>query len=637
MNSEFALSVIIKTTIVLLTAATSAFLLRKAAASARHVIWTAALVSILLLPILAVKLPTLELRVLPIPSQNTSPTATPAVTAPVPTFRPEIVAADTVASPATGRPVRTQWSTAEILFVAWLMGAALVGIRSVVGFMMIRRLLKRATGALAPERLFMLNELLRTFALRGKVTVRLSDRSVTPMTTGLRASAILLPAEANDWPEERLRFVLAHELAHVKRKDTLMQVPIQVACSLHWFNPLVWIAHRRFLIERERACDDFVINTGAQPDAYAGHLLDIARSVRHKPHFAFSGIFMANRSQLETRLLSILDKNMNRKSPNRIVLAVTVVTVITLLVPLATVQLRAQQSKQPAPIAPQQPAATPLVERAPQEKGFIISDGEKAAFDKLKTEQERERFIEQFFQQQDRFLQDPQITQYLDAARQQQDAIRDQKDAIEQAVRNYRVQYQDATQEQKDAIEQAVRNYRETFDSAEMGRQAEIIQERLRELGLTRQGFVVTDPQVWDYFQALGLRPNKEHVDKAVGPLTDALQDSSAEVRGAAAQALGELRDNRAVAPLIKSLGDRDAEVRQRAAHALGEIRDASAAGALIQAVKDPDPGVREYAIVALANMRSTDALNAVLEAMKDADPAVRKAAVEALAQIVKQ
>jgi len=267
-------------------------------------------------------------------------------------------------------------------------------------------------------------------------------------------------------------------------------------------------------------------------------------------------------------------------------------------------------------VAPPQPVATPpSVERAPQEKGFIISDGDKAAFDKLKTEQERERFIEQFFQQQDRFLQDSQIQQYLDAARQQQNAIEDQKDAIEQAVRNYR----------------------DTFDSAEMGRQVEMVQERLRELGLTRQSFSVQDPQVWDYLQALGLRTNREHVDKAVGPLTDALQDSSAEVRGAAAQALGELRDNRAVAPLIKSLGDKDVEVRQHAAHALGEIRDASAAGALIQAVKDPNPGVRESAIVALANMRSTDALNAILEAMKDADPAVRKAAVEALAQIVKQ
>jgi len=614
MSSEFALTVIIKTTIVLLAAASSAFLLRKAAASARHVTWTAALVSILLLPILAVKLPSLELHVLPMPAQNTSPT--PAVTTPLPTFRPEIVAADTAASQKTERPAGTQWSTAEILFVAWLMGAALMGTRNVVGFVMIRRLLKRATGELAPERLFLLNELLRAFALRGKVTVRLSNRSVTPMTAGLRSSVILLPAEANDWPEERLRFVLAHELAHVKRRDTLMQVPIQVACSLHWFNPLVWIAHRRFLIERERACDDFVINTGAQPDAYAGHLLDIARSIRHSPRFAFSGIFMANRSQLETRLLSILDKNMNRKSPNRIVLTVTVMTVIGLLVPLATVQLRAQQSKQPVTVAPPQPVATPpSVERAPQEKGFIISDGDKAAFDKLKTEQERERFIEQFFQQQDRFLQDSQIQQYLDAARQQQNAIEDQKDAIEQAVRNYR----------------------DTFDSAEMGRQVEMVQERLRELGLTRQSFSVQDPQVWDYLQALGLRTNREHVDKAVGPLTDALQDSSAEVRGAAAQALGELRDNRAVAPLIKSLGDKDVEVRQHAAHALGEIRDASAAGALIQAVKDPNPGVRESAIVALANMRSTDALNAILEAMKDADPAVRKAAVEALAQIVKQ
>jgi beta-lactamase regulating signal transducer with metallopeptidase domain len=526
------------------------------------------------------------------------------------------------------RPSHAQWSTAEILIFAWLAGAALVSLRSVVGFIVIRRLLKRATAKLGPEREPVFKELLQTLAPRRNVTVRVSDRSVTPMTVGMRSAAIILPAEANNWLEERLRFVLAHELAHVKRRDTLMQVPIQIACSLHWFNPLVWIAHRRFLIERERACDDFVINSGARPDAYAGHLLDIARSVRHKPHFAFSGIFMANRSQLETRLLSILDKNMSRKSPNRVVLALTAMIAITLLIPLATVQLRAQDSKPAAQAPPPRPpAAAPAVE--PQkEQRYIISNEEKAAFEKLKSQEDRERFIEQFFQQQDRMLQDPQIKQYLDAERQYQDSIQDsQKDAIEQALRNYR----EAMKESQFGRDQL------DFNSAELGRQAEMVKERMRELGVASQGFLITDPKVWDALQALGLRANPEHVEQAIGPLTNALQDSNAEVRRAAARALGELRDQRAVAPLLKALADQDAEVRESAAEALGEIRDTTAASALIQAVKDPNPGVRKSAILALANMRSTDALNAILAAMKDADPAVRKAAVEALAQIVKQ
>ena len=166
------------------------------------------------------------------------------------------------------------------------------------------------------------------------------------------------------------------------------------------------------------------------------------------------------------------------------------------------------------------------------------------------------------------------------------------------------------------------------FNSAELGRQAEMFKERIRELERELPGI----------FESVSEgRANPEHLDQAVGPLTDALQDANAEVRKAAARALGELRDQRAVAPLLKTLADEDAEVRESAAQALGEIRDTTATSALIQAVKDPNPGVRKSAILALANMRSTDALNAILAAIKDADPSVRKAAVEALPQIVKQ
>ena len=73
-----------------------------------------------------------------------------------------------------------------------------------------------------------------------------------------------MPEDANRWPLERLRIVLLHELAHVKRRDCLTHVVAQLACALHWFNPLAWIAARHIRTERERACDDLVLACGTR-------------------------------------------------------------------------------------------------------------------------------------------------------------------------------------------------------------------------------------------------------------------------------------------------------------------------------------------------------------------------------------
>src|SRR5262245_60521375 len=144
MSFAFALTVVIKTTIVLLTAASISLALRKAAASIRHVTWTAGLVSVLLLPILSLQLPTLELRVLPPLAPSVSPATMPAITA----IPRDIVSGRGPSLSRMNRSSPMQWNTTEMLFFAWLAGAALVGVRSAVGFLMIRRLLKHATTTL---------------------------------------------------------------------------------------------------------------------------------------------------------------------------------------------------------------------------------------------------------------------------------------------------------------------------------------------------------------------------------------------------------------------------------------------------------------------------------------------------------
>jgi TonB family protein len=135
--------------------------------------------------------------------------------------------------------------------------------------------------------------------------------------------------------------VLLHEIAHAARFDPLTQFAAQLACCLYWFNPLAWVASRNMAMERERACDDRVLASGAGATDYAGHLVEIARELRGRKPWLSAAIAMANRSQLEPRLLAILDRHLRRRgvTPKRIAIVAGLATLLVL--PLAAMRPRA--------------------------------------------------------------------------------------------------------------------------------------------------------------------------------------------------------------------------------------------------------------------------------------------------------
>jgi hypothetical protein len=98
----------------------------------------------------------------------------------------------------------------------------------------------------------------------------------------------------------------------VARRDCLTQHLAQVACALYWFNPLVWIVERRMTLERERACDDIAMGQGNSAEGYATLLLDVARRTCERALPRAAMLAMARPSELEHRLLSILDPGRDR-------------------------------------------------------------------------------------------------------------------------------------------------------------------------------------------------------------------------------------------------------------------------------------------------------------------------------------
>ena len=187
--------------------------------------------------------------------------------------------------------------------LAWLVVAAALLARAATSQLRARAIVRRATPVETAPWIDAVN------AMAGRrVELRASSELDSPVVTGLLRPTIVIPQSALDWPLERCRLVLVHELAHVRRRDVLVQAIADVACAIHWCNPLVWICARRLRVECEIAADDAVLAAGVRPSRYAEELVAVATSVRAPT----AALAMAERSSLEARVASILAARLAR-------------------------------------------------------------------------------------------------------------------------------------------------------------------------------------------------------------------------------------------------------------------------------------------------------------------------------------
>jgi beta-lactamase regulating signal transducer with metallopeptidase domain len=359
---SLVLSVIAKPVVILMCAAFLSLFLRRASASTRHAVWILALGGALLLPIVSGLVPQIEFSVLP---------DIGVVFSPLPGGLGDAVVVDgatTASLPAVGGRL---WQSGNPLLVSiWALGVAVLFLRFLGGTVTVRRFVRSSVAVEDAEWLSLAEEVRVQLGIQRPVRLLLSERQQSPITWGLVAHTILLPVSAAAWSAERRRLVLAHELAHVKRNDGLAQMVTHTICSLYWFNPLVWYAAYRVRIERERACDDYVLTLGIAATDYAEHLVQIVRGLRGKPHVSFAALSMAQPSQLETRLVSILDPRARRQTLSRngaaalsTVAAILIVSLafvgVTQAVPLPPIVSAVMALEPPVTTAPAKTAERP--------------------------------------------------------------------------------------------------------------------------------------------------------------------------------------------------------------------------------------------------------------------------------------
>src|SRR6476660_8854819 len=193
------------------------------------------------------------------------------------------------------------------LAAVWALGVVVALIPTVAAFVRLAIVARLARPVHGGRWALLIPSALRELDVRRRVRFLELDGPVMPMTWGVLHPVVLVPADDFDSTIEQRLDVLRHELAHVRRYDCLTQLVGQVACALHWFNPLAWIAARELRVERERACDDEVLRAGGKASDYAEYLLRVARSTRVVGAAALGGLAMARPSQMAGRLLAVLD------------------------------------------------------------------------------------------------------------------------------------------------------------------------------------------------------------------------------------------------------------------------------------------------------------------------------------------
>jgi len=276
----------------------------------------------------------------------------------------------------------------------WIAGVWIFYMGQFAGWMSVCRLRRRGV-CCAPER--WQKELARlSVQLRISRPIRLLESCLAdvPMVLGHFRPFILMPVGLlAGLPAEQVEAILLHELAHIRRYDYLINVLQRSVEGLLFYHPAVWWISRVIRAERENCCDDVVVATRGDAHEYAVALaaLEQNRWSGRDPAVAATGGSLVKRIR---RLLY-------PKGPNSAWSPFFASLILMATAAVALVAWQAEPPQQTQAAQPHSAQTSPYERWLNQDVAYIITDQERAAFKALTTDEERDKFIEQFWLRRD--------------------------------------------------------------------------------------------------------------------------------------------------------------------------------------------------------------------------------------------
>ena len=310
---------------------------------------------------------------------------------------------------------------APYISMFWLAGVCVCHLWQLAGLASMRRWRSRGNWPAMEEWEQRLRGLARQLEVTKPVALLESIVVNTPVTVGHLRPLILVPVGMlARLPANQVEAILLHELAHIRRYDYLVNLMQRWIEGLFFYHPAMWWISHVVRLEREACCDDLAAAATGDRRQYAGALVALEESrfsAQDSPALAATG------GSLRVRIDRLLRQSPT--SPARgLVSFLTIVAGASALAfagwqtrtiespktePLSTVSQKTEKAPvRIAQFAPAKPkpspssveVSTPWQKWLNEDVVYLITDAERAAFNQLQTDEERRRFVEQFWEQQ---------------------------------------------------------------------------------------------------------------------------------------------------------------------------------------------------------------------------------------------
>jgi bla regulator protein blaR1 len=215
-------------------------------------------------------------------------------------------------------------SNVSIFLMVWILGTSLFSMRILTGLVYLEKVRRDAT-LLHNEWSDRIHELAERLRINRLISLAESSVIQVPILIGHFKPMILIPiGMCTSLSTEQLETIFIHEIAHIRRKDYLINLLQVVVEAIYFFNPFVWIVSAVMKREREHCCDDAVVQLHGNAKAYAHALATLDELRLSKVGLSLS--LAENKNQLLNRVKRLMEKSVkNYSGRERIIPAVLLV------------------------------------------------------------------------------------------------------------------------------------------------------------------------------------------------------------------------------------------------------------------------------------------------------------------------